>query len=283
MSMATDREKSRLLAPELAWRAMPIWVRRALQFVMLLLAWEFYTRYSDVSPLVFPPPLEVAKTLVRGWSSGQLLAATWVTLRLLLISLFIGVVLAFILTVLARVSSFADDAVELLTSMLNPLPSVAMLPIALIWFGLNVNSLIFVVVNAVLWPVTLAVSTGFRTVNQTLVNVGRNLGLSWWRMVTDVLFLAALPHTMTGIKTGLGYGWRTIIAAELVFGISGSKTGLGNYLNDARYFMRTDEVFAGIISVAIIGIVLEVLFGLIEKRTIIRWGMKQESSTVSTR
>jgi NitT/TauT family transport system permease protein len=190
------------------------------------------------------------------------------------------VVLAFAFTVLARVNSFVDDAVELATSMLNPLPSVAMLPIAIIWFGLNVNSLIFVVVNAVVWPVTLNISTGFRTANQTLVNVGRVLGLSWWRMVTDVLFPAALPYTMTGLKTGLGYGWRTIIAAELVFGISGSKSGLGNYLNDARYFLRTDEVFAGIISVAVIGIILEAGFNWIERRTIVRWGMKQTTATI---
>jgi NitT/TauT family transport system permease protein len=142
----------------------------------------------------------------------------------------IGIVLGFLFTVLARISSFADDAVELLTSMLNPLPSVAMLPIAIIWFGLNVNALIFVVVNAVVWPVTLNISTGFRTANQTLINVGRVLGLSWWRMVTDVLFPAALPYTMTGLKTGLGYGWRTIIAAELVLGSPALRAGSATIL-----------------------------------------------------
>ena len=179
---------------------------------------------------------------------------------------------------LSRLSLFADDGVELLTGMLNPLPSVAMLPIAVIWFGLNVNALLFVVVNAVVWPVTLNIGTGFRTANPTLVNVGRVIGLSWWRMVTDVLFPAALPHTMTGIKTGLGYGWRTIIAAELVFGISGGKGGLGNFLNDARTFLRTDDVFAGIVTVAAIGVLLEAAFNLVERRTVVRWGMKQASA-----
>ncbi|OYW32384.1 MAG: hypothetical protein B7Z41_08580, partial [Rhizobiales bacterium 12-66-7] len=252
MSMATDATPSRGPFAGLRWAILPVGLRRALQFLMIIAAWEIYTRYSGVDPLVFPPPAQVAEALVEGWSSGRLAQATLTTLELLAISLGIGMTLAVVFTVLARVSTFADDAVELLTSMLNPLPSVAMLPIALIWFGLNVNALIFVVVNAVLWPVTLALSTGFRTVNQTLVNVGRNIGLNWWRMITDVLFPAALPHTMTGIKTGLGYGWRTIIAAELVFGVSGAKSGLGNFLNDARYFLRTDEVFAGIISVALI-------------------------------
>ena len=80
-------------------------------------------------------------------------------------------------------------------------------------------------------------------------------------------FPAALPHTMTEIKTGLGYGWRTVIAAGLVFGIPGSKGGLGNLLNDARTVRRTDDVFAGIVTVAAIGVLLEAGFNLIERRT----------------
>ncbi|MGI4946585.1 MAG: ABC transporter permease [Janthinobacterium lividum] len=261
------------------WRDLPAALRRGVQFLMLLALWQVYVVWSDVEPLIFPAPADVGRALWTGWVSGDLARATGATIWLLLISLLIGVVLGLLFTVLARVSTFADDLVELLTGMLNPLPSVAMLPIAITWFGLNVNALLFVVVNAVVWPVTLNISTGFRTANPTLVNVGRVLGLPWWRMVTDVLFPAALPHTMTGIKTGLGYGWRTIIAAELVFGISGSKGGLGNFLNDARTFMRTDDVFAGIVTVAAIGVLLEAGFNLIERRTVVRWGMKQASAS----
>jgi len=261
------------------WRDLPMAVRRAVQFLMLLALWQGYVVWSDVEPLIFPSPTDVGRALWTGWVSGDLARATGATIWLLLLSLGVGVLLGLLFTVLARVSAFADDLVELLTGMLNPLPSVAMLPIAIIWFGLNVNALLFVVVNAVVWPVTLNISTGFRTANPTLVNVGRVLGLSWWRMVTDVLFPAALPHTMTGIKTGLGYGWRTIIAAELVFGISGSKGGLGNFLNNARTFLRTDDVFAGIVTVAAIGVLLEAGFNLIERRTVVRWGMKQASAS----
>ncbi len=261
------------------WKNLPVALRRTVQFVLLLALWQGYVTWSGVEPLIFPAPGDVGRALLAGWTTGDLARATQATVWLLLLSLVIGVVLGLLFTVLARVSTFADDMVGLLTGMLNPLPSVAILPIAIIWFGLNTNALLFVVVNAVVWPVTLNISTGFRTANPTLVNVGRVLGLSWWRMVTDVLFPAALPHTMTGIKTGLGYGWRTIIAAELVFGISGSKGGLGNFLNNARTFMRTDDVFAGIVTVAAIGVLLESGFNLIERRTVVRWGMKQASAS----
>jgi len=146
------------------WRTLPVLLRRAIQVGLILASWQFYVQASDVSPLNFPPPGEVFSALWRGWSSGALAGATWTTLKLLGASLLIGVVLAFVFTVLSRLNSFVDDAVELATAMLNPLPSVAMLPIAIIWFGLNVNSLIFVVVNAVVWPVTLNIATGFRPV-----------------------------------------------------------------------------------------------------------------------
>ncbi len=261
------------------WRDLPVALRRGAQLLLLLAFWQAYVTWSDVDPLVFPAPLDVGRALVAGWTTGDLARATGATLWLLLLSLAVGGLLGLVFAVLSRLSVFADDGVELLTGLLNPLPSVAMLPIAIIWFGLNVNALLFVVVNAVVWPVTLNIGTGFRTANPTLVNVGRVIGLSWWRMVTDVLFPAALPHTMTGIKTGLGYGWRTIIAAELVFGISGGKGGLGNFLNDARTFLRTDDVFAGIVTVAAIGVLLEAAFNLVERRTVVRWGMKQASAT----
>ncbi len=263
------------------WRDLPVAVRRGSQLALLLALWQVYVTSSNVDPLMFPAPLDVGRALIAGWITGDLARATGATLWLLLLSLTFGGLLGLAFAVLSRLSVFADDAVELLKGLLNPLPSVAMLPIAIIWFGLNVNALLFVVVNAVVWPVTLNIGTGFRTANPTLVNVGRVIGLSWWRMVTDVLFPAALPHTMTGIKTGLGYGWRTIIAAELVFGISGGKGGLGNFLNDARTFLRTDDVFAGIVTVAAIGVLLEAGFSLVERRTIVRWGMKQASASIA--
>jgi NitT/TauT family transport system permease protein len=263
------------------WADLPVPLRRAIQLILVLGGWQAYVVLSGIDPLIFPSPVQVTQAWFNGMADGTLLSATRRTVELLAISVLIGIFLGIIFTVLSRISTFADDAVQLATSMLNPLPSVAMLPVALIWFGLNVNALIFVVVNAVVWPVTLNISTGFRTASQTLVNMGRVLGLGPVRMVTDVLFPAALPYTITGLKVGLGYGWRTIIAAELVFGISGSKGGLGTYLNDARYFLQTDNVFAGIITVAIIGIILETLINAFERATIVKWGMKQATATAS--
>jgi len=118
-----------------------------------------------------------------------------------------------------------------------------------------------VIVYSITWPIAINISTGFKTVNPTIMMVGRNLGLGGWRMVKDVLMAASLPHIISGLRTGWAFGWRTIVAAELVFGVAG-KGGLVFFINDARYFLRIPEVFAGIATIALIEIIVETIFNV---------------------
>ena len=209
-----------------------------------------------------------------GWRSGSLAAPPWTTLRLLGEGIGIGAVIAALLTAFATLSKNGEDTLILLTSVMNPLPGVAVLPLAMLLFGLNEKAILFVIANATIWPIAIAVSVGFKTTNQTLVAVGRNVGLSRVRVITDVLAPAALPSAIGGLKTAWAFGWRTIIAAELVFGVAGESGGLGNYINDARQYFITPRIFAGLLTIAILGVVFEMLFGLLERRTVVRWGMK---------
>lgn len=256
------------------WGSLPTAPRRAALLVVLLLLWQLYVTAFHVSPLLVSAPLDVAKALGRSVADGSLVSATLTTLRILLTGMLIGIAAATILTTFATWSKLGDDLLVLLTSMLNPLPAIAILPLAILWFGLSSSSLVFVIANAVTWPIAINVSTGFRTVNPTYLAVGRNIGLRGFALVRDVLFPAALPHTVSGLKTGWAFGWRTIIAAELVFGVAGGKGGLGFYINDARYFLRTSEVFAGLVTIAVIGIALDLAFTWLERHTVIKWGMK---------
>jgi sulfonate transport system permease protein len=256
------------------WARMPVVLRRGLLLVAIVVIWQIYVSTSGVSPLVFSSPGDVASSLWDGWSSGELAKATLTTLKILAIGMGIGIVIAAVLTTLATWTRIGEDILVLLTSMLNPLPSIAILPLAILWFGLSSTSLIFVIANAVAWPIAINVSMGFRTVNPTILAVGRNIGLRGWRLVRDVLLPAALPHSIAGLKTGWAFGWRTIIAAELVFGVAGGNGGLGNFINKSRYFLQIPDVFAGLVSIAVIGILLDYVFTLVERRTVIRWGMK---------
>lgn len=257
-----------------SWGSLPTAGRRTALFVALILAWQAYVSLSGADPKLVSAPWNVATTMVKGLLDGSLLSATLTTLRILLTGMLIGMVIAAVLTTLATWSKFGDDVLVLLSSMINPLPAIAVLPLAILWFGLSTTALVVVIANAVIWPIAINVSTGFRTVNPTIMAVARNIGLGGWRLVRDVLMPAALPHTISGLKTGWAFGWRTIIAAELVFGVAGGKGGLGFYINDARYFLRTEEVFAGLVTIALIGIALDLLFTWVERKTVVKWGMK---------
>ena len=257
------------------WGDLPVGPRRALIILALLGAWQAVVVIFQVNPLLVSPPTEVGLAVLEGFTSGTLAAATATTLKILLGSMLIGMVLAAVFTTLATWTKFGEDLLVLLTAMLNPLPSIAVLPLAILWFGFTTTALVVIIANAVIWPISINVSMGFRTVNPTCLAVGRNIGLSGWRLVRDVLMPAALPHTLSGLKTGWAFGWRTIIAAELVFGVAGGGGGLGYFINDARYFLRIPDVFAGLVTIMAIGIAIELAFSAVERRTVVKWGMKE--------
>lgn len=257
-----------------SWSRLPAALRRGMLLVVVIGIWELYVKAAHVSHLVFASPTAVVRSFISGWADGKIASATAVTLQALGIGMAIGIVLAIIFTVLATWTTIGRDTLMLFTSMLNPLPSIAILPLAIIWFGLNEKALVFVVANAVVWPIAINVTTGFQTVNPTLVMVGHNLGLRGWRFVRDVLLPAALPYTITGIKVGWAFAWRTIIASELVFGTAGGSGGLGYFINESQYFLNIPAVFAGLVTIAVIGIVVEVAFNALERRTVVRWGMQ---------
>jgi sulfonate transport system permease protein len=258
----------------LRWGRLPAWIRYLVLLAALIGVWQAYWVIKDPSPLLFAGPREVAEAFWDGWRDGRLARVTWTTLRLLAIGIGIGALIALVLTAFAALTQVGEDLLRMLVAILNPLPGVAVLPLAMLWFGLNTNALLFVIANAAIWPIAINLDTGFKTVNQTIVSVGRNIGLSSARLVTDVLAPAALPYAISGLKTAWAFGWRTIIAAELIFGVAGAEGGLGTYINNAKLFLQIPQVFAGLVTIAVLGMTFELLFGALERRTVVRWGMK---------
>jgi len=199
-----------------------------------------------------------------------------VTLNILFKGYALGVLAAFILTSLAVSSQFGRDLLSTLTAMLNPLPAIALLPLALLWFGLGEKSLIFVLIHSVLWPLALSTYTGFLSVPDTLRMAGRNYGLRGIRYITLILVPAALPSILSGLRLSWAFAWRTLIAAELVFGTTSGQGGLGWYIFQNRNELYTDRVFAGLALVIILGLLVEnVLFNTLERVTVKRWGLQR--------
>jgi NitT/TauT family transport system permease protein len=248
--------------------------RRVVVLIGLALAWELYARWLD-NPLVFPALTATFRAMFASLASGELPRAAGYTLSLLLQGYAAGLVCAALLTAFASASRFGADLLETLTSMFNPLPSIALLPLALIWFGLGEGSVIFVLIHAVLWVVALNTLTGFRGVSPTLRMVGQNYGLSGIGYIARILVPAAFPGILAGLKIGWAFAWRTLIAAELVFGVSSGSGGLGWYIFERKNQLLIPDVFAGLLTVIILGLLIEnFVFRTIENRTVRRWGMQ---------
>jgi len=251
------------------------WPRKAALLAVLAILWEAGARWAG-NDLLLPGFLQTARALVDGVVSGQLLRYVGVSLWTLLQGYAAGVVGAFVLTTLAMATRVGRDVLETLTAMLNPLPAIALLPLALLWFGLGQGSLIFVLMHSVLWPLALATYAGFRAVPETLRMAGRNYGLGPLALVTHILVPAALPAILSGLKIGWAFAWRTLIAAELVFGTTSGKGGLGWYIYQSRNELFTDRVFAGLAAVIAIGLLFEhLVFQSVERLTVRRWGMQR--------
>ncbi|EST14237.1 binding--dependent transport system inner membrane component family protein [Pseudomonas putida S610] len=251
------------------------WLRKAVILVVIALVWEAVARYQD-NDLLLPTFLQTAAAFWEGLVSGELPAKVGVSLVILLKGYLLGILLAFGLTSLAVSTQLGRDLLGTLTSMFNPLPAIALLPLALLWFGLGDNSLIFVLVHSVLWALALNTYAGFQGVSDTLRMAGRNYGLKGLRLVMHILVPAALPSILSGLKIGWAFAWRTLIAAELVFGASSGKGGLGWYIFQNRNELYTDKVFAGLAVVILIGLLVEgLVFNTLERLTVKRWGMQR--------
>ena len=251
------------------------WLRKGLILVVLAILWEVAARWQD-NDLLLPTFTATARAMFDGLASGELIEKVGISMAVLLQGYLAGVLLAFALTTLAVSTQIGRDLLDTLTSMFNPLPAIALLPLALLWFGLGRGSLVFVLIHSVLWPLALNTYAGFQGVPDTLRMAGRNYGLRGLPYVLQILVPAALPAILSGLKIGWAFAWRTLIAAELVFGASSGKGGLGWYIFQNRNELYTDRVFAGLALVVIIGLAVESLgFKTLERLTIRKWGQQR--------
>lgn len=247
--------------------------RRTAVLVMLAILWQALALWAD-NPLMLP---SFTETMSAWWDitvSGELLQRVRASMEVLAIGYSTGIVVAACFASLAVLNRFAADVLSTLTAMFNPLPALAVLPLALLWFGLGVSSIVFVMVQSVVWAVSLNTITGFQMVAETQRMAGQNFGLRGMSFVFRLLVPAAFPSILTGLKLGWAFSWRTLIGAELVFGVSSRSGGLGWFIYENRAQLETPKVFAGLLTVILIGLLVETLiFRTVENLTVRRWGI----------
>jgi NitT/TauT family transport system permease protein len=226
--------------------------------------------------LLLPSLSETAVALWEAIADDGLASAAMRSLEILLKGYLLGAVLAMILASLAVARPLLREGLVTLGAMLNPLPAIALLPLGMLWFGVGQASVLFVLIHSVTWPLSLAILSGFESTPETWRLVGLNYGLRGPAYLIAILVPAAFPSILMGLRVGWAFAWRTLIAAELIFGVSGRDGGLGWFIFRNRNEMFTDKVFAGLFTVILIGLFVDtVIFQALERVTVRRWGMQQ--------
>ena len=249
-------------------------IRRILYLILFILLWQVVYMLQIFPSILFPSPSNVLEKLYTESINGSLFIKTGYTLYLIIYGLFVSFIITALLVVLSNISTLFKDLMRTLISVLDPLPGIALLPIAILWFGIGKAAIIFIMIHSIVWPTLLSVIYGFDTIPKIYREVGQNIGLTKLQMVTKIYVPAAFPNILMGIKNGWARAWRALIAAEMVFGTTGAIGGLGWDIYLKRSLLDMPGMIATLLVLMIIGILVEdLLFSKIEQKTVKKWGM----------
>jgi len=253
------------------------WCSRLFFFTLLLMVWEAAAKLTQISPLLLPPVEQVAEAFWNGMLAGTLFLQTVFSLGMIALGFGISIVLALVLGILSRLSPFIDRMVDTLTVLAHPLPGMALLPLIVIWFGTGAPAVTVVIVHACLWPILLSLQSGMKSAPAMYTDLGRSFSMGRTRIILEILLPAAIAHLLSGFRIGWARAWRALISAEMIFGAIGATGGLGWYIFKERAMMNTAGLFAGIVLVAVIGMLVEgLVFERLEKNTLRKWSVSAE-------
>ncbi|MFZ7131691.1 MAG: ABC transporter permease [Eubacteriales bacterium] len=240
----------------------------------ILLLWEAVAKLSIVNPLAFPSLELVGKAFFESMVSGDLMIQVLYSLGMILLGLIIAIVISIIISSLAILHPLFESLLDTLISIFHPLPGIALLPLIILWIGTGSKAVVFIIIHSVLWPMTLNIMTGFKSIPKLYEKIGQNYEFSPLKIVWKIYFPASFPYALAGLKIGWARAWRAAISGEMIFGATGATGGIGWYIFNKRVFMDTPGLFAGLIIIIIIGLMIEdLIFRKIEYMTVKKWGM----------
>jgi NitT/TauT family transport system permease protein/taurine transport system permease protein len=236
---------------------------------VLLVLWPILIRVFDVNPRVFPDLPAVAQAGLETLRDGSLLAHVGASLGRVVVGTVLAILVSVPLGVAMGVSPVVSSLLTPLFRFFSVLAGIAWIPIATLWFGYGFGAITFVIFNAVFFIVAYNTLLGVSTIPLPLRHAAASLGAGPWTMLTEVLLPGALPNIVTGVRTGLGFAWRGLIAAEMI----ATNVGLGYMLFVARDFYRTEVIVLGMIVIGALWLLIDrLLLAPLERATIERWG-----------
>lgn len=242
----------------------------ALPLLLVLLFWEFCVQFFQVNARVFPSIEAVFNAGVEAVNDGSIFNHIAASLGRVAVGTLLAVLVSIPLGVAMGLNPIVSDFLSPLFRFFSVLAGIAWIPIATLWFGYGFGAITFVIFNAVFFVVTYNTLLGVASIPMPLRNAAASLGANGWTLLTQVILPGALPNIVTGIRTGLGFAWRGLIAAEMI----ATNVGLGYMLFLARDFYKTEVIVLGMIIIGLIWLVIDrLILAPLERATIERWGM----------
>lgn len=234
--------------------------------VVFLAVWEAVTVSGVVSPLFLPSPQQVVTSGARLLADGTLVSDILASMRRVLVGFAAAAVVAVPAGSLLAQSRWAKAICDPLLSLVRPLPSMAWIPLTLLWLGISETQKYAIVFMGTVAPLTLSMYAAASTVDPVLVKAARNLGASRADVLRLVVLPAALPHVLSGLRVMLGISWTCVISAELV----AADNGLGFLIMNAREYFRTDQVLLGMALISLVVLATDLVLNRLERR-LLRW------------
>ena len=243
-------------------------------FLLLALAWEVVVKLQIFPPVLMPSLERVFATFWKMLMNGTLSLHMAASMSRLLVGFVVGSVIGIAIGIVMGQSRMAEKFFLPLLSALMPVPSLAWIPLFVLWFGLGNTATIAVIIFAAALPAAFNTWTGVKTTNPVLVRAAYSMKCRGAKMFLKVILPASLAMIFTGLRIGLSQSWRALVAGEM---LAATNWGLGFAIFDAREFLATDVMLVMVISIGFVGfLIVSVLFGIVEKYTVVKWGMLQE-------
>lgn len=275
-ALASSPEKrgiNRVMLPVGAWvMRMVTALPNLVLLILLILAWQFASKVwiPSIDPhmaVLMPAPTTIAVTAAGMIVSGELfyhlldsLRREAVAFTFSMIAVPLGIAMGWWRPVYNQVSPIME--------ILRPIPPLAWIPLSILWFGLGDEQNEFIIFLGIFFPILVNTIVGVKNIDPSLIRAARSLGASQFKILTRVVLQGALPQIITGIRIGLGVGWMALVAAELV----GANSGLGFLINDARSMLRTDIIIVGMLTIGVIGLLIDVAIRVVGRR-LLPWSL----------
>lgn len=253
-------------------RIDPMLLTGVLPFVVVLSLWALAPALADIPAYKLPSPLTVWDTFWSMTADGSLASEIWASLRRLAVGYLLGNLIAIPLGLAIALNRAVAETMTPVLSFFQSIAGIAWVPLAIIWFGVGQGSVLFVIANTIFFASIYSTVIGVQSIPQVLYRAAACHGANQWHIITSVVVPGALVQILVGLRTSMAYGWRALVAAEMIAGTN----GIGYMTLEAVQWYQTEIVLLGMILIGILWLALDFLiFRPIERITVRRWGLLQ--------